>query len=254
MKVSNSMDGGLMGLAIEAEYLVKRFGEILALDDLSFVVKEGEIYGLIGPNGAGKTTALRIVGTIIKPTSGKVKIFGVDVVRDPSRIREMISYLPEEASAYRNLSGLEYLRFMAKFYQREGREVDEMVEEGSRISGLKERLNDKVKGYSKGMNRRILVARVLTVKPRLAIMDEPTAGLDVVHALHVRQTIREYVEKHRVTVLLSSHNMLEVEFLCDRVALINNGRIIGEGSPEELKDKYKAKNLEEVFVEVMKVV
>lgn len=240
--------------AIEAERLVKRFGEILALDDLNFAVEEGEIYGLIGPNGAGKTTALRIVGTVIKPTSGTVRVFGVDVVEDPSKVREMISYLPEEAGAYRNLSGLEYLRFMGSFYRREGRDVEEMVEEGARISGLEERLKDKVKGYSKGMNRRILVARVLTVKPRLAIMDEPTAGLDVVHALHIRRTIREYVEKHRASVLLSSHNMLEVEFLCDRVALINKGRIIGEGSPEELKARYGAENLEEVFVEAMRVV
>jgi len=235
--------------AIEAEHLVKRFGDILALNDLSFTVGEGEIYGLIGPNGAGKTTALRIVGTIIKPTSGTVRIFDVDVVKDSSKAREMISYLPEEAGAYRNISGFEYLRFMANFY---GGRMTEAVEEGARISGLGDRLRDRVKTYSKGMNRRLLLARALMVKPKLAVLDEPTGGLDVVHALHIRQTIREYAEKQGTTVLLSSHNMLEVEYLCNRIALIDNGRIIEEGTPQELKTKYGVKNLEEVFVEATK--
>ena len=235
--------------AIEAEHLVKRFGDILALNNLSFTVGEGEIYGLIGPNGAGKTTALRIVGTILKPTSGTVRAFDIDVVKEPSKVREMISYLPEEAGAYRNLSGFEYLRFMANFY---GGRMTEAVEEGARISGLGDRLRDRVKTYSKGMNRRLLLARALMVKPKLAILDEPTGGLDVVHALHIRQTIREYAEKQGTTVLLSSHNMLEVEYLCNRIALIDNGRIIEEGTPQELKAKYGVKNLEEVFVEATK--
>jgi len=239
-----------MSLAIEADHLVKRFGDILAIDDLSFAVNEGEIYGLIGPNGAGKTTALRIVGTLIKPSFGIVSVFGVDAVREPSRVREFISYLPEEAGAYRNLSGFEYLGFMANFYGE--KIIGEVVEEGARISGLGERLKDRVKTYSKGMNRRLLLARALMVRPKLAILDEPTGGLDVVHALYIRQTIREYAEKRRTTVLLSSHNMLEVEYLCNRIALINEGRLVEEGTPEGLKAKYGAKNLEEVFVEATK--
>lgn len=242
-----------MDTAIVAKHLVKRFGEILALDDLSFNVNKGEIFGLIGPNGAGKTTALRIVGTLIKPTSGNVNVFNIDVVKEPSRVRGMISYLPEEAGAYGNLSGIEYLRFMASFYRGERSDVEEIAKEGARISGLGGRLEDRVKGYSKGMNRRILVARALMVMPQLAILDEPTAGLDVVHALHIRHTIREYPKKYQTTVLLSSHNMLEVDYLCDRVALIDKGRIVAEGRPEELKAEYGAENLEEVFMEATRV-
>jgi len=241
-----------MEYAIEARGLVKSFGNVLALNGCSFTVGEGEVFGLIGPNGAGKTTTLRIVGTILKPTSGSVEVFDVDVVRSPDEVREMISYLPEEAGAYQNLSGDEYLRFMAGFYTDSGGEK-EMVEEGERISGLGERLRDRVKGYSKGMKRRLLLARALMVKPRLAILDEPTSGLDVVHAYHVRRMIKDYVKEHGVTVLLSSHNMLEVEFLCDQVVLINEGMIVAEGRPDELRGRYGAENLEQVFMEVTRL-
>jgi len=238
-----------MEFAIEAQDLAKNFGNIKALAGLSFKVRRGEIYGLIGPNGAGKTTTLRILATLIGPTSGSAKVLGLDVVKSASEVRKLISYLPEEAGAYRNLSGREYLEFMAGFYANSEDEAQSMMKEAMEISGLGDRLKDKVKTYSKGMNRRLLVARALMIKPKLAILDEPTSGLDVVHAFYVRRIIREYAEKHKVTVLLSSHNMLEVEFLCDRVALINEGKLIGEGSPSELKSKYKAPNLEEVFME-----
>lgn len=236
--------------AVEVYDLVKYYGKIKALDGLTFHVFPGEIYGLIGPNGAGKTTTLRIIATLLKPTSGVVRVFGFDVVDDAEKVRRIISYLPEEAGAYKNLSGREYLEFMASFYARDEDELDEMVEEASRISGLGDRLRDKVKTYSKGMKRRLLISRALMIKPRLAILDEPTAGLDVLHAFHVRRIIKEYVEKFGVTVLLSSHNMLEVEFLCDRVSLIHEGKILVEGRPDELKVKFDASNLEEVFARV----
>lgn len=239
-----------MVYAVEVDGLVKRFGEILALDGLTFRVEEGEIYGLIGPNGAGKTTALRIVSTLILPTSGSATVFGRDVVREASEVRKLISYLPEEAGAYKNLSGYEYLQFMGKFNSDDKSNLKAMVEDAAAISGLGERLRDKVKTYSKGMKRRLLVARALMHKPKLAVLDEPTSGLDVLHSYHVRGIIKEYVKKQGVTVLLSSHNMLEVEHLCNRVALINKGKIVAEGAPAELKVRYKASNLEEVFAEV----
>ena len=240
-----------MSFAVEAEKLVKVFGEVRALDGLSFQVENGETFGLIGPNGAGKTTALRIVSTLLLPTSGSVKVSGQDVVDNASEIRKIISYLPEEAGAYKNLSGYEYLQFMTKFTTKNKEIARETVEAAARISGLEERLKDKVKAYSKGMKRRLLVARALMTKPKLAVLDEPTAGLDVLHSVHVRGIIKQYVEKQGVTVLLSSHNMLEVEHLCNRVALINKGRIVAEGSPAELKKKANASNLEEVFAKVV---
>jgi ABC-2 type transport system ATP-binding protein len=238
-----------MVLAIDVHDLKKSFGDFEALKGTSFSVDEGEVFGLIGPNGAGKTTSLRILGTLLSPTSGTAKIFDYDVVKDADKVRGILSYLPEDAGAYQYLSGGEYLRFMAGFYAHKHEEMEDMVKAGTEISGLGERLNDRVNGYSRGMKRRLLIARALMIKPKLTILDEPTSGLDVIQAYHVRGMIKDYAEKIGVTILVSSHNMLEVEYLCHRVALINEGVIIAQGTPQELKDKYDAVNLEQAFME-----
>ena len=248
VEVSGALE---LSSAIEATDVVKVFGDVHALDGMSFRVEFGEIFGLIGPNGAGKTTALRVVATLLLPTSGTVDVFDLDVVDNAADVRRVIAYLPEEAGAYRNLSGWEYLEFMAKFNTKNGDAARETVKEAAEISGLGERLRDKAKTYSKGMKRRLLVARALMTKPRLAILDEPTSGLDVLHSYHVREVIKRYVKEQGVTVLLSSHNMLEVEHLCDRVALLNKGKIVAEGKPQELKQKFESSNLEEVFAKVV---
>jgi ABC-2 type transport system ATP-binding protein len=240
-----------LNLAVDTKALVKQFGNIRALDELSFSIKQGEIFGIIGPNGAGKTTTLRTISTLILPTSGSVTIFGLDAVKQAGEVRKIISYLPEEAGAYPNLSGWEYLKFMAKFYTKNASELEKIINEAAQISGLADRLKDKAKTYSKGMKRRLLVARALMTKPKLAVLDEPASGLDVLHAYYVRGIIKTYVKEHGVTVLLSSHNMLEVEYLCDRVALVNKGKIVVEGKSDELKQKYKSQNLEEVFAKVV---
>jgi ABC-2 type transport system ATP-binding protein len=238
----------LMGPAVDVRDLRKNFGDFEAVKGVTFQVAENEIYGLIGPNGAGKTTTLRILGTLLSPSSGVAEVFGLDVVKKADKIRQMLSYLPEDAGAYQYLTGEEYLRFMAGFYANEKSAVEEMVQAGRGISGLDERLKDRVNGYSRGMKRRLQIARSLMIKPKLAILDEPTSGLDVIQAYHVRGMIKDYADKMGVTVLVSSHNMLEVEYLCHRVALINEGKIISEGTPEELKTRYNAVNLEQAFM------
>ncbi|WP_297476929.1 ABC transporter ATP-binding protein [Thermococcus sp.] len=233
---------------VEVLNLEKDYGKVKALRGISFSINEGEIFGLIGPNGAGKSTTLKILSTLLKPTGGTAKIAGYDVVKNASKVRELISYLPEEAGAYKNLTGKEYLEFMAKLYAGDERKAKGMLELGMELSGLGERLNDKVSTYSKGMARRLLIARALMVRPKLAILDEPASGLDIVNAYAIRQMIRRFAREEGVTFLLSSHNMLEVEYLCHRVALINKGQIVEVGTPRELKDKYSAENLEEVFM------
>jgi len=241
-----------MAIAVETRGLSKFYKNVKALEELSITVDRGEVFGLIGPNGAGKSTTLKILTTLLQPTAGNASIFGIDVVKEPEEIRKIISYLPEEAGTYKQLSGREYLEFMAAFHDGidNGKSPDEIVKRGVEIAGLDERIDDATKEYSKGMRRRLLIARSLMTVPKLAVLDEPASGLDVNHAYYVRGIIRDFVEKEGVTVMLSSHNMLEVEFLCDRIALIDNGKIIDTGTPKGLIERYDSKNLEEVFIKV----
>jgi ABC-2 type transport system ATP-binding protein len=238
-----------LGIVIKVSDLKKSFGDFEALKGITFSVEENEIFGLIGPNGAGKTTTLRILGTLLSPSSGIVEVFGYEIVKDANKVREILTYLPEDAGAYQYLSGEEYLKFMAGFYTRDRVALEAMVAAGRDITGLGERLKDRVNSYSRGMKRRLLIARALMIKPKFAVLDEPTSGLDVIQGYHVRGMIRDYAEKMGVTILVSSHNMLEVEYLCHRVALINDGLIIAQGTPEELKTRYNSLNLEQAFME-----
>ncbi len=240
-----------MDKAIQVKDLIKDYGRIRAVKGVSFQVNKGEIFGLIGPNAAGKTTVLRIISTLLQVTSGELKVFGYDVIKESDEVRKCISYLPEEAGAYKNLSGKEYLEFMAGFYSANTREKKDITKKGIKIAQLGRRIKDKVRTYSKGMTRRLLLARALMVNPQLAILDEPTSGLDVLNSHEIREMIKNF-SKEGTSILLSSHNMLEVEFLCDRIALIDKGIILETGSPQNLKDKYRVQNIEEVFMEVVR--
>ncbi|MEO0092366.1 MAG: ABC transporter ATP-binding protein [candidate division WOR-3 bacterium] len=226
--------------------LTKSYGALKALDHITFEINQGEIFGLIGPNGSGKTTTLRILATLLRPDTGEAKIFDCDIIKQASEVRKLISYLPEEAGAYRNLTGLDYLRFVADLYSTNSEEQTNFLERAVNFANLGERIKDKVKTYSKGMTRKLLLARALMTNPKLAILDEPTVGLDVLNSLEIRKIIKQFV-KEGGTVLLSSHNMLEVEFLSDRVTLLKEGKVVETGKVTELKEKYHARNLEEIF-------
>ena len=234
---------------LEIRGLVKQYSpQVRGLDGIDLSVEEGEVFGLIGPNGAGKSTCIRIVATLLTPSAGTVRVLGLDVTRDQQEIRKIISYLPEEAGAYENLSGEEYLRFMARFYTSD---YGDILKRGIQIADLGERIRSKTKEYSKGMKRRLLIGRTLMMNSKLYIMDEPTGGLDVLHAHHIRNMIKERIRETRTTALLSSHNLLEVEYLCNRVAIIHQGKIACVGTPSELMQRYNAQNLEEVFLTVV---
>jgi len=234
---------------VEVSNLRKDFGSINAVKGISFSIDKGEIFGLIGPNGAGKTTTLRVLSTLLTITSGSVKIMNFDLKKEQDKIRKIISYLPEDAGAYKNLTGTAYLRFMANFFGLSS--SSQMVSKGVEIAALDERINDKIDTYSKGMKRRLLIGRALMIDPKLAILDEPTSGLDVNNAQEVRNIIKN-TAKSGTTFLVSSHNMLEVEYLCDRIALIDEGVIVEHGQPKDLLKKYSSKNIEEVFTRVVK--
>jgi ABC-2 type transport system ATP-binding protein len=234
-------------VAVEVNNLVKNYGSIEAVKGISFTIDKGEIFGLIGPNGAGKTTTLRIVATLIQITSGSISILKYDVRSQPGEIRKLISYLPEDAGAYKTLTGRAYLTFIASFFTSN---TTAMVQQGVEIADLGARIDDKVDTYSKGMKRRLLVGRALMTNPQLAILDEPTSGLDVINAQEIRRLIKQTAQAG-TTILLSSHNMLEVEYLCDRIALISEGKIVEEGKPQALMKKHVAQNIEEVFTKVV---
>ncbi|MEZ0394412.1 MAG: ABC transporter ATP-binding protein [Desulfurococcaceae archaeon] len=226
--------------------MAKTYGKRRVLDNVSFAVGEGEVFALVGPNGAGKTTTLRIVVGLLRPDSGDVRILGLNA--GEARRRRLVGYLPEEADLYARLTGYEHVRLYARLY---GVDEDEAVEIAREISGLGDALARRAGEYSKGMKRRLLVALALLTRPRLAVLDEPTSGLDVQSSVRVRELIRGIARGTGTAVLLSSHNMLEVEHVCDRVGFINRGRIIEVGTPEEVLEKYGARDLEEAFVKLV---
>jgi ABC-2 type transport system ATP-binding protein len=191
-----------------------------------------------------------MISTLLRLTSGSIEVCGRDVAEEPDEVRKVISYLPEDAGAYKGLTGRAYLRFMAGFFA-DGEEYEKMVDRGMELACLGDRIDSKIDTYSKGMARRLLIARAVMPSPKIAIMDEVTSGLDVINAFETRRIIKD-IANRGVTVLLSSHNMFEVDMLCDRIAMINEGRLILTGSPDDLKKEYKAANLEEVFVKAVK--
>jgi ABC-2 type transport system ATP-binding protein len=232
-----------MSIVIEARNIHKNYGKIEALRGVSLSIREGEVYGIVGPNGAGKTTLLRIISGLIKPTSGEVKVLGLNPYTDFDETRKYIGYLPEDADTYDLLTGYEHFLLYLKLYNL----TTENLNYGLELASLDKRVHDLTRGYSKGMKRRLLLALVLMRKPKIALLDEPTAGLDVHASLKIRRAIKRYVEETRASVIVSSHNMLEIESLCDRVGLIFKGKIIAEGQIRELLDKFSSRNLEEVF-------
>ncbi len=234
--------------ALSIKNLKKQYGQREVVHGISLEVPAGEIFALIGPNGAGKSTTLKMLATLLKPTAGEADIFNLSIVNQPEKVREVISYLPEEAGAYKNMTGLAYLRFMANLYTTDSHQASKFVERGIALADLGDRIKDKASTYSKGMTRKLLLARTVMCNPKLVILDEPTSGLDIVNAMSIRTTIKE-LAKGGMTVILSSHNMLEIEYLSDRVGLIAAGSIHDIGTPAALKKKYTADNLEQVFLQ-----
>ncbi len=238
-------------VAVRVSGLRKLFGKTEVLRGVSLEVRAGEVFGVVGPNGAGKTTLLRIVAGLLRPSSGEVEVLGHRVPEEVDRVRRHVSYLPEEANLYARLTGLENLRLFAMAYAG-NRDVGEIVELGTAIAGLPESdLKRRAETYSKGMSRRVLVAASLMVRPRLTILDEPTAGLDVVSARYVREVVRRFSRELGTTVLLSSHNMFEVSKVCDRVALIYSGRVLALGRVDEILAGVGAEDLEEAFAKLV---
>ncbi|MDE5768044.1 MAG: ABC transporter ATP-binding protein [Oscillospiraceae bacterium] len=236
-----------MTTALAVQHLAKSYGKKNAVRDVSFQIQEGEIFGLMGINGAGKTTVLRMLATLLKPDSGDALIAGHSIVKHPEEVRACISYLPDEAGAYKTMTGKNYLAFIAGLYFKSEQEQKECASLGEQICGLDDALSQKINTYSRGMTRKLVLARTVMTKPKLAILDEPTSGLDVLNSLDIRRTIRRCAEEYGTAFLLSSHHMQEVFTTADRGAIMKDGAFLAEGTPQELLEQYGAETLEEAF-------
>lgn len=231
----------VMWVLIVVERLSKRFGNILAVDNVSFEVSPGETFGVVGPNGAGKTTLIRVIASILRPTSGKVFVDGLDVAKNPVSVRERIGYLLEEPNLYQRPTARELLNFFGALHGIPKKEREERIDELLRIVGLYDRADSRIATYSKGMRQRLGVARALLHDPKILILDEPTMGLDPTTSRTIRNLITRFGEEGR-TILLCTHYMSEAELLCDRVGVMDQGRFVACGSPHELGLRYGGEN------------
>jgi ABC-2 type transport system ATP-binding protein len=220
--------------AIEVSHLVKKFGALTAVNDISFSVGSGETFGFLGPNGAGKTTTIRILTGISPPTSGTATVFGHDIVHETVVARQSMGIVPETSNVYTDLTAWQNMMFTAQLYHVGHDERDRNATEFLKRFELYERRRDKVHGFSKGMRRRLTIAMGLVNRPRLLFLDEPTSGLDVQSNLIIRDVVADLVERG-VTVFLTTHNIEEANVLCDRVAIIDKGHIAAIDAPEKLK-------------------
>ncbi|MCD6491906.1 MAG: ABC transporter ATP-binding protein [Candidatus Korarchaeota archaeon] len=224
---------------IRAENLKKKFREVQALNGISFEVKEGEIFGYLGPNGAGKTTTIRILSALIRPDFGYAEVCGINVQENPTAVLENIGVLPENNALYERLTGREILIFFAKAYNIPREEANRRINELLKFFGLKDRADDPVGKYSKGMKQRLALIRTVLHRPKVLLLDEPTSGLSPEIAIRVRDLIKKLAEKEDVTIFLSTHNLDEAERLCDRVAVIFSGKILLIGSPSAMEKEIK---------------
>jgi ABC-2 type transport system ATP-binding protein len=222
---------------IRLHQLTKRYDKFTAVDGIDLAVPRGELFGLLGPNGAGKTTIIKMLITLLIPTSGQARVLGRDVVDDAHWVRERIGYVfGGDRGLYERLSALDNLRYFAELYGVEPRRQRARIGELLELVGLDGREKERVEGYSRGMRQRLHIARGLLHDPPVLFLDEPTIGVDPVGARELRATIAELKASGK-TVLLTTHYMFEADSLCDRIAVVAKGKIVAEGTPRDLKDR-----------------
>ena len=235
---------------IQCESLTKKFREFTAVDHVSFEVGNGEVFGLLGPNGAGKTTTMRLLSTLLKPTSGTATVAGHDLLREPQKVRASIGVLPEDTGLYDRLTPREHLLYYGRLHRMPEDVLRKRGDELLDIMELKDRANTKVGDFSKGMKQKVALLRAFIHDPPVLLLDEPTAGLDVMSA----RSIQGFVERFRKegkAIMISTHNMTEAQKLCDRLAIIDHAKIVAVGTVAELQKKTSQKDLESIFVQLV---
>jgi ABC-2 type transport system ATP-binding protein len=223
--------------AVEAVELRHRFGEVQALDGVSFEVAQGAVFGLLGPNGAGKTTTIRALVTLLDPDGGEARVFGLDVRRQSMAVRRLLGYVPQQLSADGDLTGRENVWLFARLYDIPRGDRRDRIDEALSLMNLTQAAGRRVQTYSGGMVRRLELAQALIHRPRLLVLDEPTIGLDPLARTDVWERVRALRAETGMTVLLTTHYMEEADQLCERVALMHQGRIVASGTPGKLKSE-----------------
>ncbi len=234
---------------IELNHLTKRYARVPAVNDLSLKVPRGEIFGFIGPNGAGKTTTIKMMAGLIAPTSGTVSIGGVDMARNPEKAKAKIGFIPDRPYLYEKLTGMEFLRFIARIYRVPAETFEAKARENLERFGLSDWAHDLIEAYSHGMRQRLIMASALIHDPEVIIVDEPMVGLDPPAVLLVKRIFRESAEKG-VTLFMSTHSLGVAQDVCHRIGIIHRGRLIATGTLDQLRARIRAKDadLERVFM------
>lgn len=232
---------------IEVKNVTKKYPNIKAVDNINFTIKDGEVVGFLGPNGAGKTTTMNMITGFIEPTEGQIIINGFDIVKKSKKAKKQIGYMPEVVPLYTELTAREFVNYMAELKDVKAKERKEAVEKAIEETGLKDVQNKLIKNLSRGYKQRVSMAGALVGNPEVIILDEPTVGLDPKQITEIRSLIKELGKKH--TVILSSHILSEVSQICERVIIINHGKIVVIDTPENLENKTKEKNTILVTVE-----
>lgn len=234
---------------IKVSNLTKKFGKLTAVNGISFTIQKGEVFGFLGPNGAGKSTTINMLCTILRPTSGEAYISQFDVTRDPHKVRQEIGIIFQDPSLDDRLTAEDNLRFHGFLYHMSGKEINERLPEVLNLVELYDRRKEFVRKYSGGMKRRLEIARGLLHKPKVLFLDEPTLGLDPQTRAHIWEYVIRMRKEHGLTIFMTTHYMQEAE-VCDRVAIIDNGKIIDLDTPANLKVKYQETTLEGVFLKL----
>jgi len=218
---------------LEINNITKNFKDIKAVDDLSFSIEEGEVFGLLGPNGAGKSTTISMISTLIKPDLGDIFYRGNSILKNPNELEKELGLVPQDIALYPSLSGYDNLKFWGHVYGIRGKELNKRIMEISEMIGLSDRLKDRVDKYSGGMKRRLNIGAALIHRPKLLIMDEPTVGIDPQSRNHILNTVKN-LNKEGMTIIYTSHYMEEAEELCDRICIMDNGQLLANGTKDEL--------------------
>jgi len=224
------MENGIL----EAKNLVKKFGDLVAVDNISFRINQGEVFGLLGPNGAGKTTTISMISCLLEPTSGDVLVDDNSVTRNPDKVKRVLGIVPQDIALYPTLTATENLKFWGRMYGITGQLLKDRISEVLEIVGLTDRAKDRIETYSGGMKRRINIAAGMLHRPKILLMDEPTVGIDPQSRNHILETVQK-LNKDGMTIVYTSHYMEEVETICERVGIIDHGKIMAIGTIDELK-------------------